>query len=143
MYFLMYCKPPGFLKQDYTSPPSPPRPPRTLHQGIDRPDGKIYVIDAETDCGIWDITEYHSISRISLGFVFRARFRDDPKPIRLIFCPLRIDATGLHQADRERLQACVDSMKLLVPKEAWEKLRVDPEDGLIVFGEEGTPSKIV
>lgn len=56
--------------------------------------------------------------------------------------PNRNERPSKHQGGRERLQACVDSMKPLVPKEAWERLRVDPEDGLIVFGEKGMPSKV-
>lgn len=129
--------PSGSSVQQFTSPTSPPS---TLKG--EPGSGILNVVDAETRFGISDITDYHSYFASPRGFVFRARFRNDPEPLRFVFCPLQIDASRLSEADRKRLQMYVDRVKLLVPENHWGALDAKPEYSLVLFGKEDMPSKM-
>lgn len=93
---------------------------------MDRPVPKIHnVIDAETQFGIQYFTRFHSYYFYPRGFVFFARFRNDPEHYHLVFCPLHIDASSLCQGVRQGLQSCLDSVISDVPDKAWNVFQVD------------------
>lgn len=96
------------------------------------------IIEAELSFGISSFIAYMGFSA-NRRILFSARFQDKPRKIRIVSCPLSIDAGRLRPVDQILLQIKLDAARDWVPEKTWSFFEIAENEGLIVCDEEKKP----